>query len=165
MYALAEWARSREAGGVFTFTSALVEASAGAGPHRLAYRFERTSRPEEERSADLFRSIRPPLDNSILGTTRWTLHTLSYAVRLPSAVRWAEAAPFVEVTLGGVARLSGALFDPLAFYGTTRVRTVTAGVRLTLGGGHGHRMGRYGAAAEPTAGHEGMHMHSHEEEE
>jgi hypothetical protein len=164
VYALAEWARSREAGGAFTFTSALVEASVRAGPHRLAYRFERTSRPEEERSADLFRSIRPPLDNSILGTTRWTLHTVNYTVALPSAVRWVDAAPFVEATFGRVARLSGALFDPVALYGTTRVRAVTVGVRLTFGGGHGHRMGRYGAAGEPMAAHGRMDMHSHEEE-
>ncbi len=162
-YALAEWARSREAGGAFTFSSVLAEASLGAGRHRLAYRFERTSRPEEERGTDLFRSVRPHLDNSIVGTTRWSLHTVNYSVRLPPVAGGVEAAPFVEVTIGGVTRLSGALFDPVAFYGSDRVRAITVGARLSLGGGHGHRMGRYGAAGMPMTSRGGMTMHSREE--
>src|SRR2546426_6549297 len=46
------------------------------------YRFERTERPEDMRTLDPFRSVRPHLDNSILGTSRWSIHTLGYGLRL-----------------------------------------------------------------------------------
>ncbi len=79
VYGLIEWARTSEAGGFFVFRSVLAEGAWTAGPHRLQYRFERTERPEEER-VSAFRSLRPHLENSILGTTRWTIHTLGYEV-------------------------------------------------------------------------------------
>jgi hypothetical protein len=49
-----------------------------AGRHRPYFRLERTERPEDMRTIDPFRSVRPHLENSILGTTRWTLLTLGY---------------------------------------------------------------------------------------
>jgi hypothetical protein len=56
------------------------------------------------------------------------------------------------VTLGSVAGLGEALFDPASFYGTTDVRSLSVGVRLDLGGAM-HRMGRYGVIdAGDTAG-------------
>ena len=80
MYGLVEWARTSEAGGFFVFTSVLAEGAWTAGRHRLQYRFERTERPEEERISD-FRSLRPHLENSILGITRWTVQTVGYEVQ------------------------------------------------------------------------------------
>ncbi|MCI0372463.1 MAG: hypothetical protein L0214_14100, partial [candidate division NC10 bacterium] len=77
-YALVEWARTSEAGGFFVFSSLLAEGAWSAGRHRLHYRFERTERPEEQRISS-FRSLRPHLDNSILGITRWTIHTVGYS--------------------------------------------------------------------------------------
>jgi hypothetical protein len=143
-YALAEWARTEEAGGTFNYESVLVEGAAGVGRHRVSYRFERTARPEEERLFDdPFRSPRPHLDDNIVGQTRWTLHTVNYTARFDVAGGRLSALPFVEVTLGGVAKLGEALFDPASFYGTTDVRSLSVGVRLDLGGTM-HRMGRYG---------------------
>ena len=154
-YALAEWARTEEAGGAFDYESVLAEGAAGVGRHRLSYRFERTARPEEERLFDdPFRSLRPHLDDNIVGQTRWTLHTVNYTARFDVAGGWLAALPFVEVTLGTVARLGGALFDPASFYGTTDVRSLSIGVRLDLGGAM-HRMGRYGVidAGDPAGQH------------
>jgi hypothetical protein len=73
VYGLVEWARTSEAEGFFVFHSLLAEGAWSTGRHRLQYRFERTERPEEERIAR-FRSLRPHLENSILGVTRWTTH-------------------------------------------------------------------------------------------
>ena len=143
-YALGEWARTEEAGGVFEYQSVLAEGAAGMGRHRVSYRFERTERPEEERLfEDPFRSVRPHLDDNIVGQTRWTLHTVNYTVRFDLAGGALAAAPFVEVTLGNMSEVGDALFDPASFYGSTDVRTLSVGVRLDLGGTM-RRMGRYG---------------------
>ena len=48
-YGLVEWARTSEADGFFVFSSLLAEGAWETGRHRLHYRFERTSRPEEQR--------------------------------------------------------------------------------------------------------------------
>ncbi|MFL5520428.1 MAG: hypothetical protein ACJ8B6_05800 [Gemmatimonadales bacterium] len=152
-YALAEWARTEEAGGTFEYHSVLAEAAAGAGRHRVSYRFERTERPEEERLfEDPFRSIRPHLDDNIVGQTRWTLHTVNYTVRFDVAGGSLAVSPFVEVTLGNIAKVGDALFDPASFYGSTDVGTLSVGVRMDLGGTM-HRMGRYGVIdADAVAG-------------
>jgi hypothetical protein len=143
-YGLVEWARTEEAGGAFEYGSVLAEGAAGLGAHRLSYRFERTSRPEEERLPDdPFRAVRPHLDDNIVGATQWTLHTVNYAVQFRVARERVGIMPFVELTLGSVARAADGLFDPVDFYGGTDVRTVTVGARLDLGGVM-RRMGRYG---------------------
>ena len=65
---------TEEGNGLFVFHSVLAEASWTLGATQLYYQFERTERPEEERILDQpTRSVRPHLENSILGTTRWTL--------------------------------------------------------------------------------------------
>jgi hypothetical protein len=154
VYALLEWARTSEAGGFFVFHSLLAEGAWRAGRHRLQYRFERTERPEEERVAR-FRSLRPHLENSILGITRWTTHTLGYdlvaVVRPGSAVR-----PLVEVTYARIGKVGGGLFDVARLYGRSHVWSLALGVRLTAGAPT-HRMGRYGATAETE-----MTMQDHE---
>jgi hypothetical protein len=154
VYALLEWARTSEAGGFFVFHSLLAEGAWRAGSHRLQYRFERTERPEEERVAR-FRSLRPHLENSILGITRWTTHTLGYdlvAVGRPGL----EVRPLAEVTYARVGKVGGGLFDVAGLYGRSHVWSLALGVRLTAGAST-HRMGRYGAAEEA-----GMTMQEHE---
>ena len=129
------------------------------GPHRLQYRFERTERPEEERIAK-FRSLRPHLENSILGTTRWTTHTAGYelvALRRSGV----EVRPLAEVTYARVAKVGGGLIDVDELYGGRDIWSLALGVRLSAGGAM-HRMGRYGAA-EDDAGMTGMTMHDHQE--
>jgi hypothetical protein len=157
-YVLAEWARTSEADGFFVFHSVLVEGAWSTGPHRLQYRFERTERPEEERVAR-FRSLRPHLENSILGTTRWTTHTAGYEVM---ALRRSglEVRPLAEVTYARVAKVGGGLIDVEELYGGRDLWSLALGVRISAGGAM-HRMGRYGAAEDDTGMTE-MTMHDHQ---
>ena len=96
-----------EAGGFFVFTSVLAEGAWTAGRHRLQYRFERTKRPEEERVSD-FRSLRPHLENSILGITRWTVQTVGYGIELARGGRW-RVRPLIELSYGQIAKAEAAV--------------------------------------------------------
>lgn len=145
LYALVEWARTSEAGGFFVFRSLLAEGAWTRGAHRLHYRFERTERPEEERLS-LFRSLRPHLENSILGISRWTTHTGGYSLG-PFAVGPLVAQPLLELSLGRIAKVGNGLFDVAELYGDDAFWSGTLGIRMALGGER-HRMGRYGAAQE-----------------
>ncbi len=158
VYALIEWARTSEAEGFFVFHSFLAEGAWTAGRSRLHYRFERTERPEEERTLDPFRSVRPHLENSILGTTRWTIQTLGYGLRLQEPVARLGLLPFVELSYGRMADVGGGLFDVRSFYGRTSYWALSVGVRLNPGMPM-HRMGRYGVAQD-TAGPGEMDQHA-----
>lgn len=146
VYGLLEWARTSEADGFFVFRSLLAEGAWTGGRHRLYYRFERTERPEEERISD-FRSLRPHQENSILGITRWTVHTAGYALQ-GLALGRVRLEPLTEFSLGSIALLRGA-FEIEPFYGDDHWWSWTVGLRLA-GGAPMHRMGRYGAAAPET---------------
>lgn len=148
VYALAEWARTSEL--VFRYQSRLLETEFTLGPHRVAWRAEGSDRPEEERLS-AYRALRPHPDNSIIGITRWTLHTLGYRYRHPAGRAGIE--PFVEATLGSVRETAGGVFNVGARYGQSGVRRVSIGARLTWRLTD-HRMGRYGLAA---SGHDGGH--------
>ena len=152
VYGLVEWARSAEAGGFFRFTSLLGEAAWSPGRYRLAYRFERTERPEEQRTLNLYRSVRPHLDNSIVGTSRWTLHSVGWSMEALSPEAPLSIAPLVELTLGNVHSLTPVSFDPDDFYGRDTFWALSVGVRVS-GGARLHRMGRYGVAAGSGAQH------------
>jgi hypothetical protein len=141
-YGLVEWARTEELSGVFVFRSLLAEGALRRGRHRISYRFERTDRPEEERLTP-FRSARPHGDNSILGTTTWTLHTVGHAWRVTPAAARLAVATAVEATHGAVRRRGGGVFDVGEIYGTDRLWTLTVGLRVGWRGSE-HRMGRYG---------------------
>ncbi|MEA2722758.1 MAG: hypothetical protein QOH59_529 [Gemmatimonadales bacterium] len=149
VYGLVEWARTSEAEGFFVFRSFLAEGAWTAGRSRLHYRFERTERPEEERTLDPFRSVRPHFENSIQGTTRWTIHTVGYGFRLDPVARL-EAVPFAEVSYGRITDVGGGVFDASRFYGRSSFWSLGIGVRLNAGM-RMHRMGRYGVAQD-TAG-------------
>lgn len=143
-YALVEWARTVEGDNFFRYHSLLAEAALHGRAVGIAYRFERTERPEEQRAAEPFRTVRPLLDNAILGRTRWSIHTVALDAVLEEwpAIR---VAPFVELSAGRVTSLDPAGFDPVAFYGRDTFWSVTAGLRLGFGM-RLHRMGRYGVA-------------------
>ncbi len=149
MYGLAEWARTEEANGFFVFKSLLVEASYRRSAHLGYYRFERSDRPEDLRELDPFRSIRPHLENSILGTTRFTLHTLGYGYEIAMAHGSLGLEPFIEGTIGSARNVGGGVLTPQILYGSTRVRSVSGGVRLGWRMA-GHRMGRYGDLLDPA---------------
>ena len=140
VYAMLEWAQSA-APGVYTLRSVLFETQVGAGVHHPYLRLERTDRPEDERTLDPYRVVRPIVENSILGVTRWTVGTLGYAVDAGRVweVTWR---PFVEGSLIGIAKVGGGVFDPAVFYGSEHHWSLTTGIRLTWGMA-GHRMGRY----------------------
>lgn len=144
-YALVEWARNSELEGTFVFQSVLAEAGWRRGRHEPYYRFERTERPEEERLLNLYRSIRPHLENSILGRTRWTIHTLGYGYTLPVGAG-VRAGPFAEVSYARVRAMDG-LFNPEQFYGRSNIWELTAGVRVAWGQPMA-RMGRYGVLGD-----------------
>jgi hypothetical protein len=160
VYGLAEWARTSEAEGFFVFRSFLAEGAWSLGRSRLHYRFERTERPEEERTLDPFRSVRPHFENSIHGTTRWTIHTLGYGFRLEEPAARLGALPFVELSYGRMADVGGGVFDVGSFYGRSSLWSMSGGVRLSLGT-RPHRMGRYGVVEGSGNGHhnqlEGRH--------
>jgi hypothetical protein len=160
VYGLVEWARTSEADGFFVFRSFLAEGAWSAGRSRLHYRFERTERPEEERTLDLFRSVRPHFENSIHGTTRWTIQTLGYELRLKEPIAWVGALPFVEVSYGRMADVGGGLFDVALFYGRSSFWSLSLGVRLKPGM-RMHRMGRYGAAQDTAVSSDTDHHASH----
>jgi hypothetical protein len=158
-YAMAEWARTDEAQGFFVFKSVLAEGSFEVHHHRPYYRFERTDRPEDLRELDLFRSVRPHLENSILGITRFTLHTIGYGYDFGLAQERFRIHPFVEATLGNAHNVGGGILTPEILYGTTKVRSLSTGVRL-MWQMAGHRMGRYGDLLQNHAGSmAGEHEH------
>lgn len=150
VYALLEWARTSEADGFFVFHSILGEGAWSTGRHRLQYRFERTERPEEERLSR-FRSLRPHLENSILGTTRWTIHTAGYEVEALRIGRL-RAQPIAEISYGTITRVGGGVFEVETEYGQDHFWSLGLGVRLAAGM-DSHRMGRYGMENEGTAHH------------
>jgi hypothetical protein len=160
VYGLLEWARTSEANGFFVFHSLLAEGAWTLGHSRLLYRFERTERPEEERTLNPFRSLRPHLENSILGITRWTIHTAGYGLEL-HPVDVLTALPFVELSYGRIADVGAGLFDSGSFYGKNTFWSVSVGARLSLGMSM-HRMGRYGVAQDTASGIGGGHHEHHE---
>lgn len=161
VYGLVEWARTSEADGFFVFHSFLAEGSGDWGRNRLYYRFERTERPEEERTLSPFRSLRPHFENSILGITRWSIHTGGYAFHLAYPPARLDLWPLFELSFGQIREVGAGLFDPKTFYGKNSFWTVSIGVRLNLGMPL-HRMGRYGVAQD-TADGMGMEHHAHHE--
>jgi hypothetical protein len=148
-YALAEWARTSEADNQFVFASVLAEGSLRLRAHQAYARAERTERPEETRTGDLFRSRRPHLENSILGTTRWTILTLGYGFTLAGLLPGLALTPFVEGSHAVAGERGSGFFDIEGLYGGTTFWSGSAGVRVSWRAA-GHRMGRYGAAVRPT---------------
>ena len=141
-YALVEWARTDEAGGAYVLHSGLVEGAYEVGRYRPYFRLERTDRTEDQRVfGEPFRSVRPHLDSSILGITRWTISTLGAQVRAWSRAR-VTVTPTAEVAFAKVGKVGGGVFDPAVFYGRTTFTTLTVGVRVDWGMA-GHRMGYY----------------------
>jgi hypothetical protein len=159
VYGLIEWARTSEAEGFFIFRSFLAEGAWTMGRSRLHYRFERTERPEEERTLDPFRSVRPHFENSIHGTTRWTIHTLGYSYSLGQSVARVGARPFIEISYGRMGDIGAGVFDVRAFYGRRSFWSLGVGIRLNAGM-QMHRMGRY-VTEQDAAGP--MHMEHHDD--
>jgi hypothetical protein len=146
--ALVEWAKTSELDGFFEFHSFLAEGAWSLGRATVSYRYERTDRPEEER-VSAFRTRRPHLENSLLGITRWTLHTAGVAIHGGTLRRLAkvpiEIDPFLEATIGRVVEKGPGIFRVVDQYGGNRVRSLSVGIRVGWRM-RGHRMGEYGLA-------------------
>lgn len=147
-YLLVEWARTEEryrSRSIIAYGTGLVEALAAHGRWSMSVRAEQTSRPEEERLLDQFRTARPPTDLTILGITRWQLLTGQLAAALGSGSRW-HSTLFAEATRArSTPLLRPVLLDPADVIGGRTAWHLTAGCRLGLGA-MPHRVGRYGAA-------------------
>jgi hypothetical protein len=146
VYALYEWARTDELdAGVraFRFTTSLLEGAADVRQVRLALRWERTTRPEEPRVEDPFRTARPHEDATLLGVTRW--EGLSAHLAGTGGSGELHVSPFLEVGRFRVREVTGALFDPVAFYGGEVQWSLSAGLRIGVGV-RTLRTGRYGVA-------------------
>jgi hypothetical protein len=154
-YLLAEWARTHEyrrGQHVFTFTSFLAEGAYSQRGRWAAVRFERTTRPEEERLIDSFRTPRPQMEFAILGRTRWTAVTIAAGTNAPQA-GVLTVAPFVEATYAHATEVEAlAAFVPRDFYGSDRLWLLALGARVNVGPPL-HRMGRYGAALSSSPTH------------
>ncbi|MEO8192771.1 MAG: hypothetical protein ABI681_02895 [Gemmatimonadales bacterium] len=160
-YLLAEWARTKEVENgntAFTFQSALAEGAVTRGRMRVGLRAERTERPEEERSINVFRTPRPHSDLSILGRTRWLVLTANTGATFRR--KRSLFAPFIEVSMQRPRSLDKpTAFDPREFYGTNSLWSYSAGIRVGSGMRH-ERMGRYGVSASHAHGDD---MQSHED--
>ncbi len=147
-YALVEWARTDEYDGprrVFRFPTVLAEGAVRRRGVEAAARLERTHRPEGERLLDPFRAPVPHHDLAILGITRWTTLTLGASAGA-APLAGVRLRPFAEAQmLHATEKESTSLFQPRAFYGSERMWSLSAGVRVEAGSLHA-RMGRYGAA-------------------
>lgn len=148
-YVLAEWARTEEtyrSRRIIDYGTVLAEAQATHGRVSAALRLERTSRPEEERLIDLFRTARPPNELTIRGVTRWRLLTAQVATVIPVPARL-HGSVFLEATHARSSPLlRPILLDPADVIGANSAWHVTAGVRAGIGRMPA-RVGRYGAAA------------------
>ncbi len=147
-YTLVEWARTDEYIGTertARYSTLLSETAFRSGGTMFALRHERTLRPEEERLENRFRSPRPHSDVHVLGATRWNITSVAMS-GASGSIR-----PFVEVGRARVTETLGSLvFDPAEFYGSSRLWSLSAGVRVEAGRVH-RRMGRYGVAAPGPA--------------
>ncbi len=151
-YLFGEWARTSEFEGNLVFSSYLGEAMVRRGPWRASYRFERTERPEEIRLDDPFHSQRPAPDNSIVGISRWTLHTVHFSADALNSGTGMHLTPFVEVTAGRVTKVGGGIFDPGNLYRADGVGQLSLGLSLDYAM-RDHRMGRYGVLASSGGRH------------
>lgn len=149
VYGLLETARTSDRQGeveVVAFNSVLVESSVGGQNWSVSARYENSTRPEEERRQNLFRSVRPSTDNSILGTSRWRIWTVAVARGFEG--RLGTVAPFVEASRAfAKANERFAVYTPEDLYGSDHIWNLSAGIRLNAGMQH-HRMGRYGVAVD-----------------
>src|SRR5688572_1792387 len=135
----------------FDYRTILAEGSVHRSGWRLAARYERTVRPEEERTVDLFRGVRPHTSVSILGTTQWDIGS----VQLARSVRLGKLSllPFVEASrLHATPEQEFPVVIPENYYGSDRLWSFSFGIRSTIGMWH-DRMGRYGAARVQTSEH------------
>lgn len=143
---LLEWARTDALLGDLrtnSFTSVLGELTLAVRSISVSGRYENTTRPEEQRLLDPFRTSRSPTDLGIIGITRWQVG--SVAASMQRQLGRVDVAPFAEVSFSHPsAELTPTAFVPRDIYGSSSIWSISLGARLGVGPHH-TRMGRYGA--------------------
>ena len=159
-YALLEWARTDEryqGRHIITYGSALAEASLRARQWSFAVRAEQTTRPEEERLLDFFRTARPPNHLVIQGMTGWRIGSaqLAHDLRFMGGL---HGVLFIELARAqSRPLLVPVLLDPRDVSGANVAWHLTAGLRLGIGA-MAQRVGRYGAAGGAPLTNVGLTM-------
>jgi hypothetical protein len=133
------------------YFSLLGEASVQRGGHKPYARIEYASRPEFARdgSPPTREFFRYDHDADPIGSTRWLSLTAGYgitATRLPYSAR-----PYIEAQWHKVRSDRGGI-DPTTLYGRASFFSISAGVRVFLGGDQ-MRMGAYGVLDAMTLMH------------
>ena len=151
---LLEWARTDALLGDLrtnSFTSVLGELTLAMRSMTVSARYENTTRPEEQRLLDPFRTSRSPTDLGIIGITRWQVGTVAASV--PRQIGRVDVAPFAEVSFSHPKEeLTPTAFVPRDIYGSSSIWSVSVGARLGVGPHH-TRMGRYGAGMPNVTPH------------
>ncbi len=162
-YLLVEWARTREeyrGRDIIQYGTGLAEGVAARGRWSVAMRVEQTSRPEEERLFDPFRTARPPTDLTIKGVTRWRLATGQLAATVPTVERL-HGTLFLEATHArSTPLLTPVLLDPADVIGSAAAWHISLGLRLGVGAMPA-RVGRYGAAVASATTDRARLTHQH----
>jgi hypothetical protein len=150
VYSLIEgsWSDPKEHDGYF---SVAAELSVARGVHKPYGRVEYASRPEYERIGppDSRGFFRYDHDDHAIGSTRWLTVVGGYGVtatRLPFSAR-----PYIEAQWNRVTADRGNI-DPQALFGRSSFLSLSAGLRLFLGG-EPMRMGAYGVLDAITLMH------------
>lgn len=152
IYGLAEWAYNSEAAGFFKFYSGLAETQWSRAGQRVYVRLERTDRPEDERVyGNPFRTVRPLVESSIIGITRWFITTAGYGHALTPDRLPVHVEGIVEASYAHVSRVTG-LFDPTSYYGRNDLWMFSVAMRFSAGAAMHRMMGRYGVAADAGRG-------------
>jgi hypothetical protein len=159
-YAFVEWSRTAESYAsrrIVAYGSGLGEAQWQWRAWSAALRAEQTTRPEDERLLDPFRTPRPPNHLVIQGMTRWRIASVQVARGLPPIGR-VHGSLFSEVGRAASSpRLRPVLLDPRDVIGANVAWHIAVGLRAGVGA-MASRGGRYGVAAGPAVGvMHGMH--------
>jgi hypothetical protein len=149
LYGLAEYSVANTEGN--RYFAALGESQLDAGRHQPYARVEYSTRPEYRREGapGTDRFFRYDHDDHPIGATRWLITSLGYGHRLTGYP--ASARPFVELQHFRVRPERGGIM-PDALFGRSSFWSVSAGVRVFLGG-EPMRMGSYGILDPMTAMH------------
>jgi hypothetical protein len=152
-YAMVEWAQTTERyrdRTIVAYGSGLIELLAQRADLTAALRVEQTTRPEEERLLDQFRTARPASDLTIRGLTRWRLVTFQVAHRLPRVYQSHSSLFFEATHATSSPQLLPVLLDPSDVIGSRSAWHLTVGARIGIGR-MAARVGRYGGAAGGAA--------------
>lgn len=151
-YAMVEYSRS-DPDDDDAYFALLGETSVRVGRHQPYARVEYATRPEYQRNGPIGTTgfFRYDHDADPIGATRWLIVSGGYGISLGSNNKFSPR-PYVETQYNHVRSERGGV-DPVALYGRASFWTVSAGLRVFVGG-EPMRMGTYGVLDPMTAMHD-----------